>query len=157
MFLAFRPLRFSQSTSLWRPASSRVYVYVLRFRILCIRHFVIYVINNICTRFIIFFTWYVVWYTVHSVVYTCDLILTRIWLLGLCPFINRVSEPYRLYDESLDRTGRVLGLLLSKPCLLKLFCYYIPWILRLLLVLPWFLSIELVSVDSGLKKIIWPS
>ena len=30
------------------------------------------------------------WYTVHSVVYTCDLILTRIWLLGLCPFINRV-------------------------------------------------------------------
>ena len=30
------------------------------------------------------------WYTVHFVVYTCDLILARIWLLGLCPFINRV-------------------------------------------------------------------
>ena len=30
------------------------------------------------------------WYIVHSVVYTCDLILARIWLLGLCPFINRV-------------------------------------------------------------------
>ena len=29
------------------------------------------------------------WYTVHSVVYTCDLILARIWLLSLCPFINR--------------------------------------------------------------------
>ena len=32
------------------------------------------------------------WYTVHSVVYTCDLILARIWLLGLCPFINRVLQ-----------------------------------------------------------------
>ena len=29
------------------------------------------------------------WYIVHSIVYTCDLILARIWLLGLCPFINR--------------------------------------------------------------------
>ena len=53
---------------------------------ICIRHFVIYVINNIRTHFIISFTWYVLWYTVHSVVYTCDLILTRIWLLGLCSF-----------------------------------------------------------------------
>ena len=34
--------------------------------------------------------WYVLWYIVHSVIYTCDLILARIWLLGLCPFINRV-------------------------------------------------------------------
>ena len=42
--------------------------------------FVIYVINNIGTRFIISF----------YVVYTCDLILARIWLLGLCPFVNRV-------------------------------------------------------------------
>ena len=50
--------------------------------------FVINVINNIRTRFIISFTWYVLWYIVHSVVYTCDLILARIWLLGLCPFIN---------------------------------------------------------------------
>ena len=59
---------------------------------ICIRHFVINVINNIRTRFIISFTWYVLWYTVHSVVYTCDLILARIWLLGLCPFINRVLQ-----------------------------------------------------------------
>ena len=34
------------------------------------------------------------WYTVHSVVYTCDLILARIWLLGLCSFINRVLHIY---------------------------------------------------------------
>ena len=52
--------------------------------------FVIYVINNIRIRFIISFSWYVLWYTVHSIVYTCDLILARIWLLGLCSFINRV-------------------------------------------------------------------
>ena len=52
--------------------------------------FVINVINNIRIRFIISYSWYVLWYTVHSVVYTCDLILARIWLLGLCPFINRV-------------------------------------------------------------------
>ena len=57
---------------------------------ICIRHLVFYVINNIHTRFIISFTWYVLWYTVHSVVYTCDLILAHIWLLGLCPFVNRV-------------------------------------------------------------------
>ena len=62
----------------------------LRFRILCIRHFVINVINNIRTHFIIPFTWYMLWYTVHSIVYMCDSILARIWLLGLCPFINRV-------------------------------------------------------------------
>ena len=54
--------------------------------------FVINIINNIHTRFIISFTWYVLWYIVHSVVYTCDLILARIWLLGLCPFINRVLQ-----------------------------------------------------------------
>ena len=69
---------------------------ILRFR--CIRHFVIIIINNIHTHFIISFTWYVLWYTVHSVVYTCDLIVARIWLLGLCPFINRVLQnPTQLY------------------------------------------------------------
>jgi len=75
-----------------RPCGAQLqsFVLVLRFRILCIRHFVIWVLNNICTRFIILFTWYVMWYIVHSVLYTCDLILARIWLLGLCPFINRV-------------------------------------------------------------------
>ena len=40
--------------------------------------------------------WYVLWYTVHSVVYTCDLILAHIWLLGLCTFINRVLHPLKL-------------------------------------------------------------
>ena len=58
----------------------------------CIRHFVIHVINNIRTRFIISFTWYVLWHTIHSIIYTCDLILARIWLLGLCPVINRVLQ-----------------------------------------------------------------
>ena len=78
-----------------RPYGSQLprdFVYVLRFRIFYIRHFVINVINDICNRFIIYFTWYVLWYIVHSVVYMCDLILARIWLLGLCPFINRVLQ-----------------------------------------------------------------
>ena len=71
--------------------------------------FVINVINNIRIRFIISFTWYVLWYIVHSIVYTCDLILARIWLLGLCPFINRVLQKSRrspnkvLTRESLRR------------------------------------------------------
>ena len=72
-------------------ALSRVYVYVLRFRILCIRHFVINVINNIRTCFIISF------YVICAVIYCsfCCIYMwldpgTRIWLLGLCPFINRV-------------------------------------------------------------------
>ena len=76
-----------------RPCGSQLprgFVHVLRFRIICIRHFVIDVINNIRIRFIISFTWYVLWYIVHSIVYTCDLILACIWLLGLCPFVNRV-------------------------------------------------------------------
>ena len=62
--------------------------FVLRFR--CIRYFVIIVINTFVFRFIMSYSWYVLWYTIHSIVYTCDLILARIWLLGLCPFINRV-------------------------------------------------------------------
>ena len=52
--------------------------------------FVIIVKNNIHIRFIISFLWYVLWYTVHSILYTCDLILACIWLLGLCCFLNRV-------------------------------------------------------------------
>ena len=107
--------------------------FVLRFR--CIRHFVINVINNIRIRFIMSFSWCVLWYTVHSVVYTCDLILARIWLLGLCSFINRVLQSgiraVSTVGRSLDRTGRVLGLLLTNPCLLKLFYYYTPWLLWL--------------------------
>ena len=54
--------------------------------------FVIIVINNIRIHFIMSYSWYVLWYTVHSVVYTCDFILARIWLLGLCSFINRVLQ-----------------------------------------------------------------
>ena len=75
---------YSASESFYR-------IFVLRF--CCIRHFVINVINNIRIRFIISYSWYVLWYTIHYVVYTCDLILARIWLLGLCPFINRVLHP----------------------------------------------------------------
>ena len=62
--------------------------FVLRFR--CIRHFVINVINIFVFVLLYLYSWYVLWYTVHSVVYTCDLILARIWSLGLCSFINRV-------------------------------------------------------------------
>ena len=91
---ATRTTRTSRcSSTSRRPCGAQLprgFVYVLRFRKLCIRHFVINVINNIRTRFIISFTWYVLWYIVHSVVYTCDLILARIWLLVLCPFINQV-------------------------------------------------------------------
>ena len=36
--------------------------------------------------------WYVLWYIVHSIVYMCDLILSRIWFLGLCPFIIWVLQ-----------------------------------------------------------------
>ena len=93
--------------------------------------FVINVISNIRTRFIMSYSWYVLWYTIYSIVYTCDLILARIWLLGLCPFINRVLQSgFRAVStvgRSLDRTGRVLSHLLSNPCLLKLFYYYTPW------------------------------
>jgi len=52
----------------------------------------------------------VLWYTVHSVVYTCDLILARIWLLGLCPFINRVSQwisyPPTYCSDNENKTSR---------------------------------------------------
>ena len=41
-------------------------------------------------------------YTVHSVVYTCDLILARILLLGLCPFINRVLQSVTANEEQAD-------------------------------------------------------
>ena len=43
------------------------------------------------------------WYIVHSVVYTCDLILARIWLLDLCPFINRVLQGCTISVPSLCR------------------------------------------------------
>ena len=83
-----------RSSPSWRPCGALLSFgeflsyFVLRFR--CIRHFVINVINTFVFTLLYLFTWYVLWYTVHSVVYTCDLILARIWLLGLCPFINRV-------------------------------------------------------------------
>ena len=140
------------------PRASRICF--LRFRILCIRHFVINEINNIHTRFIISFAWYVLWYIVHSVVYTCDLILARIWLLGLCSFINRVLQSgikaISTVRRSLDRAGRVLGLFLSNPCLLKLFYYYTPWILWLLLILPWFLSLRNSFRRLWPESVIWP-
>src|SRR6185437_6144818 len=45
------------------PSFQRVFVYVLCFRILCIRHFVIHVINDIRTHFIISF------YMICAVIY----------------------------------------------------------------------------------------
>ena len=81
-------------------------------RIRCIRHFVIHVINNFRTLFIISFMWYMLWYTIHSIVYTCDLILARIWLLGLCPFVNRVLQ---YFDGSVMKTGAGAGLLFISP------------------------------------------
>ena len=63
-------------------------------------NFVIIVITNIRIRFIISFSWYVLWYTVHSVIYTCDLILAHIWLLSLCSFINRVLHVRENLRES---------------------------------------------------------
>ena len=51
----------SQSTSLWCPASERLRTCILRFR--CIRHFVINIINNFRTRFIMSF------YVICAVIY----------------------------------------------------------------------------------------
>ena len=62
---------------------------------------VINVINNIRICFIMSYSWYVLWYTVHSIVYMCDLILARIWLLGLCSFINRVLQQIAMRFELL--------------------------------------------------------
>ena len=59
------------------------------------------------------YSWYVLWYTVHSVVYTCDLILARIWLLGLCPFINRV-----LHSPTLVRLDRFFAQRTGNRCFL---------------------------------------
>ena len=41
-------------------------------------------------------------------VYTCDLILARIWLLGLCPFINRVLHSPRSVGLVLVHLGSSL-------------------------------------------------
>ena len=68
-FLAF----VSESTSLWRPASESFSYMFLRFRILCIRHFVINVINIIRTRFIISY------YVICAVIY-CSFCCIYVWL-----------------------------------------------------------------------------
>ena len=102
----------------------RDFVYVLRFRILCIRHFVINVINNIRNCFIISFMWYVLWYIVHSVVYTCDLILARIWLLGLCPFINRVLQYVKHMGHN---RNRLYSRAIHCPAYMEM--HYVQWFL----------------------------
>ena len=63
----------SQSTSLWRPASERLRICILRFHILCIRHFVINIINNFRTRFIISF------YVICALIY-CSFCCIYAWL-----------------------------------------------------------------------------
>ena len=55
------------------PSFRQSFVCVLRFRILCIRHFVINVINNIRTRFIVSF--YMIW----AVIY-CSFCCIYVWL-----------------------------------------------------------------------------
>ena len=55
------------------PSFRQSFVYVLHFRILCIRHFVINVINNIRTRFIVSF--YMIW----AVIY-CSFCCIYVWL-----------------------------------------------------------------------------
>ena len=55
------------------PCFREFLVYVLRFSILCIRHFVIIVINNIRTRFIISF------YVICAVIY-CSFYCIYVWL-----------------------------------------------------------------------------
>ena len=100
------------------PRASRICFYASAYSVSDI--FVINVINNIRTRFIISFTWYVLWYIVPSVVYTCDLILARIWLLGLCCFINRVLHypPDNLHHTPLGSLFKKLGKMTSAtPCL----------------------------------------
>ena len=61
----------SQSSSLWSPASES-FVFVLRFRILCIRHFVIIVITFVI-RFIITF------YVIYAMIY-CSFCCICVWL-----------------------------------------------------------------------------
>ena len=69
-------------------ASSRVYVYVLRFRILCIKHFVINVINNIRTRFIKSF------YVICAVIY-CSFYCIYMWLDPSTYMIARFMSCYK--------------------------------------------------------------
>ena len=61
-----------------------------------------------------------------------------------------VSDPYRLKDESLDRTGRVLGLLLSSLVAETiLLLYYLNS--KIFTRLAFIFLYRIVSVDSGLK------
>ena len=77
----------SQSTSLWRPASETFLYMYLRFR--CIRHFVIHVINNIRTRFIISF------YVICAVIY-CSFCCIYVWLDPGTYMIARFMSFYKL-------------------------------------------------------------
>ena len=61
----------SQSTSLWRPASERLRICILRF--CCIRHFVINIINNFHIRFILSL------YVICAVIY-CSFCCIYMWL-----------------------------------------------------------------------------
>ena len=74
--VATRSTRTSRRSSpIRRPCGAQLpsFVLVLRFLILCIRHFVIYVINNIRTRFIISF------YVICAVIY-CSFYCIYVWL-----------------------------------------------------------------------------
>ena len=69
-------------------ASESFIVYVLRFRILCIRHFVVIVINNIRTRFIISF------YMICAVIY-CSFYCIYVWLDPATYMIARFMSFYK--------------------------------------------------------------
>ena len=73
---ATRSTRTSRHSSpSWHPCDAQLssFVLVLHFRILCIRYFVIYVINNIRTRFIISF------YVIYAMIY-CSFYCIYMWL-----------------------------------------------------------------------------
>ena len=140
-------------------SESSFIVFVLRFR--CIRHFVINVISNIRISI------YYVLFVICAVIY-CSFCCIYVWLdpgtymiARFMSFLNRVLQSgiraISTVGRSLHRTGRVLGLLLSDPCLLKLFYYYAVSTLGLLPVLPWFLSLKNSFHIFWPKSVIWPS
>ena len=117
-------------------------------------------------EFVHSYSLYYIFYVICAVIY-CSLCCIYEWLdpgtymiARFMSFINRVLQSgiraVSTVGRSLDRTGRVLGLILSNPYLLKLFYYYTPWILWLLPVSPWFLSLKNSFRRFCLESVIWP-
>ena len=88
---ATRSTRTSRHSSpSWHPCGAQLssFVLVLHFRILCIRYFVIYVINNFRTRFIISF------YVICAVIY-CSFFCIYVWLDSGTYMIARFMSFYK--------------------------------------------------------------